>query len=249
MTDLPVRLDDLIEYVKRQQPDGGPLERLSTAMLLAENLGELADHLIGHFVDQARRAGASWTGIGQSMGVTKQAAQKRFVASRGELDMSDESSFDRFTDKAKRSLFHAVQAAQAAGHSRIGSEHLVLGLIAEPDSLATKAIRAAGVAPDAIREAVMRTFEAVEPEAGEPVPSKHKHMPFTAGAKKIRELTVREALRLGHNYVGTEHLLLGILAADDEPGAKILSALGATKARIEPWLLGALDDIRKKRGA
>src|SRR5688572_14418323 len=95
MGDLSLRLDDLIEHVKRQHPEGGPLEHLSTAMLLAENLGEMADHLIGHFVDQARRAGASWTGIGQSMGVSKQAAQKRFVQKGAALDVGDEGSFDR----------------------------------------------------------------------------------------------------------------------------------------------------------
>ena len=244
MSDLPLRLDDLIEHVKQQHPQGGPLEHLATAMLLADNLGEMADHLIGHFVDQARRAGASWTGIGQSMGVSKQAAQKRFVPSRDELDLSNVSSFDRFTDKAKRALHHAVDAARTAGHSRIGGEHLVLGLIAEPDSLAGKAIAATGVSLDAVRDAVTRVLAALDP--GAPVAT-GGHMPFTTGAKKIRELTVRESLRLGHNYVGTEHILLGILSAEEEPGAQILSGLGATKERVEPWILGALDDLRKRR--
>ena len=73
----PVRLDDIINYVKSQ--DRTALDHVSAAMRISEHLGELADHLIGHFVDQARKAGASWTEIGQSMGVTKQAAQKRFV--------------------------------------------------------------------------------------------------------------------------------------------------------------------------
>src|ERR1700735_5555847 len=77
MEQTPVRLDDLISYVKSQ--DGTPLDHVSAAMRVSEHVGEVADHLIGHFVDQARRAGASWTEIGQSMGVTKQAAQKRFV--------------------------------------------------------------------------------------------------------------------------------------------------------------------------
>jgi hypothetical protein len=241
---LPVRLDDLIEHVKHQHPEGGPLDHLSAAMLLADNLGEMADHLIGHFVDQARRAGASWTGIGQSMGVSKQAAQKRFVPSREELNLSNESSFDRFTDKAKRVLHHAVAAAEEAGHRQIGSEHLVLGLIAEPEALAGKAIKAAGVSLDDVHDGVTRVLAALDPAAvGRPAGG---HIPFTAGAKKVRELTVREALRLGHNYVGTEHLLLGILSAEDEPGAQILSALGATKERVEPWLLDALNDLRKK---
>jgi len=74
-----VRLDDLITLVKNRHPDGDALERLGDAVSVGEHLGEVADHLIGHFVDQARRSGASWTDIGTSMGVTKQAAQKRFV--------------------------------------------------------------------------------------------------------------------------------------------------------------------------
>ena len=73
----PVRLDELINTIKQVHPD--VLDQLSDAVLAAEHLGEIADHLIGHFVDQARRSGASWTDIGKSMGVTKQAAQKRFV--------------------------------------------------------------------------------------------------------------------------------------------------------------------------
>src|SRR6516225_4631650 len=77
MSQPPVRLDELISYVK--STDGNALDRVSAAVRISEHLGELADHLIGHFVDQARRTGASWTEIGQSMGVTKQAAQKRFV--------------------------------------------------------------------------------------------------------------------------------------------------------------------------
>ena len=77
MSQPPVRLDELINYIKSTA--GTPLDQVSAAVQTSEHLGELADHLIGHFVDQARKSGASWTEIGQSMGVTKQAAQKRFV--------------------------------------------------------------------------------------------------------------------------------------------------------------------------
>ena len=77
MSQPPVRLDELIGYVRSQE--GTALDHVSAAVRISEHLGELADHLIGHFVDQARKTGASWTEIGQSMGVTKQAAQKRFV--------------------------------------------------------------------------------------------------------------------------------------------------------------------------
>ena len=77
MSQPPVRLDELISYITSQE--GTPLDHVSEAVRISEHLSELADHLIGHFVDQARKTGASWTDIGQSMGVTKQAAQKRFV--------------------------------------------------------------------------------------------------------------------------------------------------------------------------
>lgn len=77
----PVRLDDLIEAIKKVHPEA--LDQLSDAVIAADHLGDVADHLVGHFVDQARRSGASWTDIGRSMGVSKQAAQKRFVRRTG----------------------------------------------------------------------------------------------------------------------------------------------------------------------
>src|SRR2546430_11683178 len=97
MSANPVRLDDLIESVKSQHPGSDPLQQLSDAVLVAEQVEEVADHLIGHFVDQARRSGASWTEIGTSMGVSKQAAQKRFVPSANQT-----TDFSRFTDRARR---------------------------------------------------------------------------------------------------------------------------------------------------
>src|SRR6188768_3445363 len=89
----PVRLDDLIATIKKVHSD--PLEQLTDAVLAANHLGEVADHLIGHFVDQARRSGASWTEIGRSMGVTKQAAQKRFVAKGEAPDLDASQGFSR----------------------------------------------------------------------------------------------------------------------------------------------------------
>src|SRR5688572_4522247 len=114
-------LDELITEVRGRHPDGTALDHLSEASRIAQHLDELADHLVGHFVDQARRAGASWTMIGQSMGVTKQAAQKRFVAG--------ESSMDRFTDRAKVVVLKAQNEARDRGHREVGSVHLVLGLL------------------------------------------------------------------------------------------------------------------------
>src|SRR6266702_3658153 len=99
MSHPPVRLDELIGYVRNQE--GTALDHVSAAVGVSEHLGEVADHLIGHFVDQARKTGASWTDIGRSMGVTKQAAQKRFVPKGpGELsDLDPSQGFSRFTER------------------------------------------------------------------------------------------------------------------------------------------------------
>src|SRR6202012_2544362 len=101
MTTAEVRLDDLIESIKKNHT--GALDQLSDAVLAADHLGEVADHLIGHFVDQARRSGASWTQIGNAMGVSKQAAQKRFVPKDfGEGAAIDAAQgFNRFTPRAR----------------------------------------------------------------------------------------------------------------------------------------------------
>src|SRR3954465_11780119 len=118
-----VRLDDLIGAISSAHE--APLDRLSGAILLAEHLGEVADHLIGHFVDQARRAGASWTEIGQSMGVSKQAAQKRFVPKHPEqAGALDSGVFGRFTTRARRATVTAQEEARRAKHNYIASEHI-----------------------------------------------------------------------------------------------------------------------------
>src|SRR5437660_3111084 len=120
-----VRLDDLIEAIKKVHAD--PLEQLTGAVLAADHLGEVADHLIGHFVDQARRSGASWTDIGRSMGVSKQAAQKRFVPKDpGEpSDLDPSQGFGRFTERARNVVMAAQNEARAAENDEICPEHLV----------------------------------------------------------------------------------------------------------------------------
>src|SRR6266542_3623896 len=143
----PVRLDDLIEAIKKAS--SGPLEQLSAAVIAADHLGEVADHLIGHFVDQARRSGASWTDIGRSMGVTKQAAQKRFVP-KGDLDPSQ--GFSRFSDKARNALVASMNEARAAGNAEIGPAHLVLGVLDVPDGVGVQALVAQHIDVDEARQ-------------------------------------------------------------------------------------------------
>jgi len=249
MDSQPVRLDDLINYVKRQ--DGTALDHVSAAMRISEHLGELADHLIGHFVDQARKAGASWTEIGQSMGVTKQAAQKRFVPKAAEWPVPPDEAgwqaalteafrdhpFSRFTLRAKNSIGAAAEEARERRHDRVIPEHLALGLLHEPEGLAVKAIEALGVPLDSARDALVAALPPASVD--EPVPGR---IPFTGGAKKVMELAVREALKLGHNYVGTEHILLGVLE-DEQAGRSTLTGLGITRERAEQWLVAEIQRL------
>ncbi|MFD7312777.1 Clp protease N-terminal domain-containing protein [Streptomyces sp. NPDC059883] len=231
----PVRLDDLIEAIKKVHGDA--LDQLQSAVVAADHLGEVADHLIGHFVDQARRSGASWTEIGKSMGVTRQAVQKRFVT-KDERAPDANQDFGRFTPRARSVVVVSQNQARDGGHTQIGTGHLVLGLLDDPEGLAAQVIVAQGVQPATVREAVTGTLP--EP-SGEPVPDL---VPFDARAKKALELTFREALRLGHNYIGTEHLLLALLEQEDGEG--VLSGVGLDKARTEEHVSAALRAIREK---
>jgi hypothetical protein len=228
-----IRLDDLITAIRKVHDD--ELEQLASAMVAADHLGDLADHLIGHFVDQARRSGASWTDIGRAMGVTKQAARKRFLPKApGDISDPDAQDFSRFTARAKNVLMAAHAAAHDAGHAEIEPAHLVLGLLSEPDGLAAKAI-----APHASLAEIHDAVSAALPPAGD-----HREglVPFGNEAKKALELTFREALRLGHNYIGTEHILLALL--DIEPDDGTLASLGLSKADIEDQLLTLLASVQ-----
>jgi hypothetical protein len=216
----PIRLDDLINVIKQVHDE--PLDQLTDAVLAAESLGELADHLIGHFVDQARRSGASWTDIGKCMGVTKQAAQKRFVPKGDATALDPNAGFGRFTPRARNAVVAAQNAANEAGNAEITTDHLVLGLLADAEGLAVVLIKAQNIDPDAVRTAITL------PERSDDVPSL---IPFNGPAKKALELTFREALRLGHNYIGTEHILLALLEQEDGDGP--LHSAGIDKARAE----------------
>jgi hypothetical protein len=216
MTQMPVRLDDLISAITSSHPDD-VLERVSDAVLLADRLGELADHLIGHFVDQARRSGASWTDIGRSMGVSKQAAQKRFVP-KPEPDPSH--AFSRYSAPARQVVAASATQAKSMGHPEIRPEHLLVALLEAPDGIGARALAGQGATPDAVRDAVVAALPAPAPE----VPAL---IPFDARARKVLELTFREALRLQHDMVGTGHILLALLA--EEPEGGLLAGLGVTK--------------------
>ncbi|HVU61486.1 MAG TPA: Clp protease N-terminal domain-containing protein [Mycobacteriales bacterium] len=230
MAELPVRLDDLIDFVVAQHPDGDPLQHLEDAVGASTRVGEVADHLIGHFVDQARRSGASWTEIGAHMGVSKQAAQKRFVPNAEDPDFPDRGPLSRFTIRARNAVQVAKQQAAVMGHGEVTNVHMLLGLLTEPQGLAALAIAAgSGLELDQVRDKIFATQKRATRKA-------RSSVRFSRDAKKTLELALRQALRMEHNYIGTEHLLLGVMQQEKDPATAILAGLGMTYDATSSWL-------------
>jgi ATP-dependent Clp protease ATP-binding subunit ClpC len=126
--------------------------------------------------------------------------------------------FERFTDRARNVVVLAQDEARLLNHNYIGTEHILLGLIREDKGLAAKALESLGIGLDAVREQVEEIIG-----QGQRAPS--GHIPFTSRAKKVLELSLREALQLGHNYIGTEHILLGLIREGEGVAAQVLVKL------------------------
>jgi prophage maintenance system killer protein len=152
---------------------------------------------------------------------------------RGTMRRQPEGRFRRFTDRARRVVVLAQQEARLLQHGYIGTEHLLLGLLREGDGVAAKTLESLGVS----REAVRGQVEEIIGRGLNPPPS---HIPFTPRAKKVLELSLREALALGHNYIGTEHLLLGLLCEGKGVAAQVLVRLGADHDRVRDRALDML---------
>jgi hypothetical protein len=258
MAEFPVPLDNLIAYVKTLRPEGGPLENVSDAFAVSEQLDEQSDALLGYFVDQARRSGLSWSQIGAAMGVTKQAAQKRFVPGQESILLREigasaagHKPFSRFTDRAIRVLFAADRLAtdstaahtaagqaERAARSPIGAAQLVAAFLSEPEGLAAKAIRQAGLTDEQVY-AVAGTGPA--PQLPNQDRASVSELSFDDSTKATFREALKWALRMGHNYIGTEHLLLGVLFTGG-PVAEGLTGLGLTPQRAEELVTAELAD-------
>ena len=133
--------------------------------------------------------------------------------------------FERFTDRARRVVVLAQEEARMLNHNYIGTEHILLGLIHEGEGVAAKALESLGVSQEAVREQVIEII-------GEGQQAPTGHIPFTPRAKKVLELSLREALQLGHNYIGTEHILLGLIREGEGVAAQVLTKLGLDLGRV-----------------
>jgi hypothetical protein len=243
MTEFPVPLDNLISYVKALHPDGGPLENVSDAFTVSTQMDEQSDALIGYFVDQARRSGLSWSQIGGAMGVSKQAAQKRFVPTKAR-DLMPEGikPFSRFTARSANVL---AAAGRLAAPDPVDGAHLAAALLTEPDGVAAKAIAAADVTPERLYAAVgAGPAERVEATGTAEL------LDVTLGesAKDALKAGLKSALRLGHNYIGTEHLLLGLLSGGG-PVADAFAGLGLPPGRAEELIAAELAGFQARKEA
>jgi ATP-dependent Clp protease ATP-binding subunit ClpA len=147
--------------------------------------------------------------------------------------------FERFTDRARRVVALAQEEAKRLDHSYLGTEHILLGLLREGDGVAAKALESLGISLDVVRQQVEEIIG-----RGQQAPS--GHIPFTPRAKKVMELSLRESLQLGHNYIGTEHILLGLLREGDGVAAQVLVKLGADLNRVRQQVIILLHGHRGK---
>src|SRR6266513_5701094 len=150
--------------------------------------------------------------------------------------------FERFTDRARRVVVLAQEEARMLNHNYIGTEHILLGLIHEGEGVAAKALESLGISLEGVRQQVEEIIG-----QGQQAPS--GHIPFTPRAKKVLELSLREALQLGHNYIGTEHMLLGLVREGEGVAAQVLVNLGADLSRVRQQVIQLLSGYQGKESA
>ncbi|MEY9856207.1 hypothetical protein ABH935_001811 [Catenulispora sp. GAS73] len=216
MSPLNISLADLIARLDEELPDADYLARVSEAQLRNRTLTDLGDQLVDYYVSKAKEAGASWSEIGDAIGVTKQAAQQRHRP----------NPFERFTDLNRHTIVLAQEAARAYKHDAIGTEHLLLGLLGEPRGAAYQVLTAKVGSEKGIRDAI----EEVLPPAGQK--ALRGHIAFRPESTAAIKLASGVAAELGTGWVGTEHSLLGLIRTEEGLAARILRDLGFTAAGL-----------------
>jgi ATP-dependent Clp protease ATP-binding subunit ClpA len=213
---MAISLDSLIQEVEQSAPSKEPLQLLATASSTVNELNETTDALLSHFVDRSRRAGHSWSEIGEALGVTKQAVQKRFTGEKQWL-----RGAQLLTPRAQATLSkHAEAAAKELHHAQVGTAALLLAIWGEPKGLAAKFLKDAGVNRAKTLAAVTRE----SPEGSEEFAGG-----YSPRAWKVMEGLIGLAATMGHNYIGTEHILIGLLGGEDQSVAvRALNDLGVT---------------------
>lgn len=224
----PPTLQDLIELAERDAATSAPLDQLGAAAATVAHFERVGDAVLSHFVDRARFHGHSWSEISAALGVTKQAAHKRYS-----FTPPATPALDRFTPRARRVLDHAETVARSLGHNYIGTEHLLLALFDEADGLAAKVLTELGAHRAAFEREVLQRAKRGNTASSAPVP-------MTPRAVAILAAAVGEAVELGHNYVGTEHLVLAMFTDAEGMAAQVLATLGIDRDRVRTRVIEML---------
>jgi Clp amino terminal domain, pathogenicity island component len=230
MTPLNVNLQELIDQIDADLPDADPVAKIGEARRRARTLVDLGDQLVDHYVHAARAHGASWSQIGDALGVSKQAAQQRRA----------DSQLERFTGRARHVLVLAQDRARTLKHPEVRPEHILLGMLAEAEGLGAKVVVQLAGSADAVTGPLTAGLTPGDVE-NPPV-----HLPFDGRAKTLLKVTMAEVVELGHNYVGTEHVLLGLLKLDG-PATDALHGAGVDYARARDLVVGALIGLQHKK--
>ncbi|WP_328998364.1 ATP-dependent Clp protease ATP-binding subunit [Kribbella sp. NBC_00709] len=232
-------LQQLINTIKTDAGSDDELEQLATAAATISELTGTGDAALGFFVDRARGAGKSWVEISGVLGVSKQAAHKRFADS-----WTARPAFERYTQRARSVVQAAADIAGARNHDFVGTEHLLLGMYKEPGAVAAKVLVQHGITEESVLRAVDVESPAAEPSA-EPKSLDGENPPFTRRAAHVLQGAVGEALTLGHNYVGTEHLLLAFYRDQAGIATKILLEQGLEESAAWTDIRAALEGFTK----
>lgn len=223
------QLPELIASVDADAASADPLARLATASAIASELAETSDALVGHFVEQCRSAGHTWAEISDALGVSKQAAHKRYS--------TVPASLSRYTNRAREVFTGSVDAARGLGHSYVGTEHILLALF-PPGGIAATLLAESGLTEAKVAAAVVARTPRGTAGADQPV--------FTPRAAQVFSHALSEALTMGHNYIGTEHLALALFREPEGVAAQILAEAGATYAEYKEKVLKILLGLTQK---
>ncbi len=221
-------LNDLIATVTADAPSDDPLARLATASSVARELAEAGDAVVGHFVDACRTAGRTWADISEALGVSRQAAHKRYAAIPRDLE--------RWTPRARQVLEHAISGAVAFGHAYVGTEHLLLGLF-PPGGIGAQILGGYGLTEGMVADQILERAPRRDGGPADP--------PFTPLAAQVLGGALTEAVSMGHNSIGTEHLLLGLFGQPEGLAAQILELAGASHADVKAQVVEILVGLMK----
>ena len=273
LPDLPA----LIAELDARTADRGDLDRLEAAEEIADELTALGARLVGYYVEQARTRGNSWADIGGHLGISRQAAQQRYTPARFQLTLGDlisTGALSRLTDRTRTTLVRAEEHAKRLGSATVEPRHVLLAMLDDGDTLAVQALARLDVDVPALRAALDTTdttdavdavdaVDALNNAVGSRDTAPHGTAPHGTApqvtaphttapplgtpARRLLEAALAQALKLNHNYIGTEHLLLALASIHTDPTAQLLADRGAGYDRTREAVHAVIDEYLRNR--